>query len=243
MSDIEFKIDRQEIPLDEFKQLAESFFALVNEVAFEVCDKKNIIEQYVSVEQGSVILKSNLKTKQANNDDCVKKTIKAINNGLRIIQTQKQRPPYFNDKVIDLLYRISNSPDVSIKSDENIIPITKELARNALVEISQPQTYTDLSSIEGIVTAIELAGRTKDKKIRLTIREALRNIDIKCSFINDTIEEQAKYLIGKRVYAYGSVAYNINDIPTSINIERLEKVDDDNLPTWREMRGILNGNS
>ena len=45
------------------------------------------------------------------------------------------------------------------------------------------------------------------------------------------------------MYAYGSVAYNINDIPTSINIERLEKVDDDNLPTWREMRGILNGNS
>lgn len=243
MSDIEFKIDRQEIPLNEFKQLTESFFALIDEVAFEVCEKRNIIEQYISVKKGSVILKSNLKTKHANDNDCVKKTVDAINNGLKLIQTQKQRPPYFNDKVVDLLYRISNSPDVSIQSDSNIIPITKELASNALINMSQPQTYSDISSVEGIVTAIELAGRTKDKKIRLTIKEALRNIDIKCSFINEAIEEQAKYLIGKRVYAYGSVAYNANDIPASINIERLEKIDDDNLPTWREMRGILNGNA
>ena len=58
-------------------------------------------------------------------------------------------------------------------------------------------------------------------------------------------EEIKEALLRKRMAVAQNMIAECQEFAVSLgeNIERLEKVDDDNLPTWREMRGILNGNS
>ena len=49
-----------------------------------------------------------------------------------------------------------------------------------------------------------------------------------------------KESIDKRVSAYGEISYNKNGVPQKIKITELKILSEEGLPSWEDVRGILN---
>jgi len=234
-SEIIFTIEKEKTLAKNFKELSDAFINLIDQVSLSVCDGKHLLEHYVSVEKGSLVLKSSLAPKLPEDYEYSKKARMAIIDGIKNINGSegKELPKYFNEAALSALYKISRANEANIIINNNTINLNDDLANNVIPLF--PAKYSAYSSIEGIVKAIAL----KSDGLRLSIEDVLRGKYVKCSFENSELEEQAKYLIGKKVYAYGCITFDANDIAKSICVEKLEEFKNDNLPTWQEMRGVL----
>ena len=93
----------------------------------------------------------------------------------------------------------------------------------------------NIGSIEGIVQ-----WQAVNKKSQVTICEELSDKPIKCISNDKKINDLLKKSIDKRISVRGKIFYNKDGIPQRINVQELRFLGENPLPTWEDVRGILN---
>lgn len=234
---ITLKIDSDKIPANEFKESIDAFLDLINNVAENLCTGKKCIDQFISVEKGSAILNSHIMPKNEEYFDYPKKVTEAVTKGLECLEKEDGKAPeYFNNKTLRLARKIAKQKNIKIIVNEKP---ELSLTNNTVTSIDSllNEEYCDIGSIEGVIKTI-----TTRRGLKVTIYESINNNPVKCAPKNENITDILKNLpvIEKRVSVYGEIFYSKDGIPQRINVKEIRIFQDKELPTWEEVRGILN---
>jgi len=215
----------------------EAFIELIDSVAENICAGKKCIDQFFSVEKGSAILVSDIMPKNNNNEfsEFPKQVVEAVFNGFECLEKEEGKiPKYFNNKALDRVSKIAKYNNIKIFRDQKPeIAITNKtvVSINSLLNIK----FCDAGSIEGTIKTI-----TTKRGLKVTIYESLNDNPVKCTSSDKVIQEILKISIDKRVSAYGEISYNKDGIPQKIDIKEIRVLREEGLPTWEDVRGILN---
>ena len=94
--------------------------------------------------------------------------------------------------------------------------------------------YEDYGSVEGKLQSISSRG-----ELKFILYECLTDKAVKCIFKEDLLAK-AVQSFNRRIYVFGILRYNNSHDPVSIVVQELDVFPDDNgLPTFSEMKGIL----
>ena len=145
-----------------------------------------------------------------------------------------------NEKAIQHAKRLSDLT----KSGKHIVPMRlwfspqpiefgPEIAE--LIRQDEAASYNDFGTLEGTLRAIS----DQSGGLEIRIHDPLWNKAVPCRVTDDQIDE-AMAAFRKRVEVSGMIHYNRIGRPTSIRMEGLTTLPDDNtLPTVADVRGIL----
>lgn len=222
---ITLKISGNKITSDKFSNGIDSFYKLVDEVAFSVFGKRHPIKWIVDVEKGSLKVKN--KPELDDDLDIEKSPIffNSFPDGIQVLEKEKKYPKYFNDNALGFLKDLiliqnkQNGVDkINIVVDEKEITLVPSLVSNidALLNI-YPKA---MSSITGKLLTV--SGKYGFK---VTIYDDRTQNAVDCT-LEKEFEDMALKLFEKRVYAYGFVDYDSRGHIKDMKIKKLEKFGD-----------------
>ena len=236
---ISLKIEGDKITSDKFSDSIEAFYGFVDEIAFQVFDKRHPIKWIVSVGKGSIALKN--KPELISNLDIKKQDeyFNLIQNGIDTLEKEAKYPTSFNDIALGYLKDLALLPnkqngvtkiDIIIDNKENTL--TQNIITNvdALLNV-YPKA---MSSITGRLSTISERG-----SFRIVVYDDRTLKAVNC-YIDEELLENVLSAFGKRVYVYGFVSYDSYGKPKSIRVKKMNKFKDENeLPDIFKTCGIL----
>lgn len=238
-TDITLELDEDEITVAEFTSAFDHFVGLVREVSKSV-DASAPREWLVKVYPGSIGV--GLYPKPGQSSAALHAVRTTVLDGFNALANGK-RPARFTDKAINHAKSISkvfekrNKPTSSIRlwsGNQKSIPVKKKIAAEAS-KLLDP-VFEDYGSVEGRLEVVTAHG-----KLECTIYDSLGERAIKCDLAEDLIGE-AIHAFRKRVEVFGRVHYRQDGMPVRVIAERIIKFPDPSeVPSVREMRGILRG--
>lgn len=235
---LKLEIDGPKITADKFARGVNAFVHLIGDVADNVADKRNALRWIVSVEPGSILIKVIPESDKAPSD-IIPSTIKAIGDGIDVIENRAERPRYFSDNALKNVQELASILDgtnqglESVKIWMNGKP--NSLSNKSIANIKALlETYTTaIGSVEGKLEMI-----TERGGLLFNVYDFLTDTPVKCSFKEELIP-QITSAFGKRVSVYGVIKYRRGGIPISIQVENFRVLGRDKLPTFEDVRGIL----
>jgi len=234
-TNLTLKIKDTKIPAKEFKENVDAFIALMNNVAENLCAGKKCVDQYITVEKGSAILNSYFMPTADEYYEYPQKIKEAVYRGFEILEKNEgEMPPYFNNKTLDLARKIAKHKNIKIianKKPEISLTNNTVVSINSILKVK----HKDLGSIEGIIKTLSIA-----KGFKVIIYELLNNNAVECILEDEKVQETLIHSFGKRVSAYGEISYNKDGISRKIKIKEVKILRDTDLPTWEDVRGLLN---
>ncbi len=234
-NNLTLKIDDNKILAKEFKENINDFISLMNDVAENFCSGKKCVDQYISVEKGSAVLNSYFMPTSDEYHEYPQKIKEAVYQGFESLEKNEGKvPPFFNNKTLNLARKIAKHKNIKIIANQKP---EISLTNNTVISIDSilRAKHIDLGSIEGIVKTLSIR-----KRFTVIIYELLNNNAVECILDDEKIQEELTYSLGKRVSAYGEISYNKEGVPQKINIKEIRMLQDTGLPTWENVRGILN---
>ena len=162
-------------------------------------------------------------------------TVFIIAEGIRSVTNGTNEPPqYFTEEVLKDLQRMrhlfvgkdqARSIVVSTNNQE-----TATIGRDISAQTNRILTagYWNLASLEGILEVISV-----HKSNTFTIWDRISRSPVRCSVpIHSAMVDEAKELLGKRVFVRGSVRYFSNGVPRAITdvMDIVDATPDPNLP-------------
>jgi len=227
------------ITADTFLRATNAFFGFVNAVAEDISQQKKAVDWIVRAEPGSIRIIVEPETTKMDRIG-IETTVASIKDGLRIIERSEKRPPHFDDSALGHLSTLAKLiGENGKKLDAVNISVYKKPNRISL------NTY---AHIQGLLGTYRVAKATVEGKLAVLsdrtgfhcfIDDILTGHPVKC----EVEKEQEEEILGafrKRIIANGEVKYRRDGQPISIKIESFRKLaDDKNLPSYKDVRGIL----
>lgn len=169
-------------------------------------------------------------------------TIKAINEGVDLLEKRAERPLYWSDVALKRAKELADLVDPTAKGVEQIMiradRTSKRVTRrtSAHVEALIGTEVKALGTIEGRLRTV-----TEGGGLHIVVQDALTLNNIRC-YIKD---EQTEELLGafrRRVAVYGEVRYRKDGQPLSIDVQEFRILKEQHeLPKAKDVRGILSG--
>ena len=241
-ANVTLKLKGEKITSSEFKKSIESFFGLIGEVAKDVGGKGEFIQWFITVDKGSSLIVATPQ-ETGGKPGIGGEICKAINSGIKIIESRGIRPPCFNDNALQNIQKLAsniktNEEDIGIEhifistngSSNEITYRTVANAKNVL-EKSSSVAY---GSIEGRLQAIN--GR---HGLLFRVYDDFSDRPVTCYFKEDLLGDVIK-AFQKRVSVYGEIKYGKAGEPISIKVKKFrifgERAE---LPQFDDLIGIF----
>ena len=234
------KIEGAHITADRFLKAVSSFFALINDVAGTVTQEHSAFRWIVSVEAGSAIVHFRPEPNKAN-PALLAPSVKAISDGLAMIQRRAERPRYWSDSALRRAKDLSEVLDVehgaldhvSVKADHKALELTRKISAN--VDTLIGADYKSLGTIEGRLRTVTEAGG-----VHFVVQDQITHNNIRCFLADEEDVNQYIQAFRKRVAVYGEVRHRRDGIPVSISVQRFRVLKEAaELPKAADVRGIL----
>lgn len=169
--------------------------------------------------------------------ETVMRTVKALADGLKTIQSGARRPAYFSDRALESAKELAELHDknltfIKVRNGRATIDVTKRLSVN-VDELIGPKTSSQ-GTVEGTLEVISIHGQH-----RFSIYEPLTGHSVACHFRPDQLEE-VKGAFGRRVAVRGEIFSSASGKRLSVRVENFEAFpSEDDLPSIERMIGIL----
>lgn len=223
-----------------FIMIANNFFKLIDEISSSVSDDGDDLQWNVIVKEGSTILAADHRA--APNIAPYLVVAEKIKHGLVSLQTSNTMPDGFSEAAAKAVKNLASAVGadenddtaISIWVDDSPTQITHHIFAN--VTDMFRATYEDYGSIEGRVNLI-----SDKSKLKCDVHDDLYGRDIHCVAKDEHLEVFIK-AFRKRVEVSGMIRYRRDGTPDSIVVEKIEIFpDEDDLPGFDDVRGILRG--
>lgn len=157
--------------------------------------------------------------------------------GMEMIQQAAQRPPLFDDYVLDKAKHLSTIINrdgiarIALGSGQQEIHVSQHIAAN--VDTLIGVRYEDVGAVEGRLEGINVHDR-----YLFTVYDSVSGRGIRCSFSDELLDEVVAAL-RHRVTVHGMVRTDAQGEPISVRVERIERMRlRTELPAITELRGI-----
>ena len=233
------KLDGQHITADRFVKALTSFIGLINEVSDAVTNERSAFRWIVSVESGSAVVHFRPEPYRAD-VSFVPLSMKAINDGLEVIDERAERPRFWSDNALRKAKDLSEVLDiasgaldhVSVGSNHEQRVVTRKIAAN--VDALIGADYKSLGTVEGRLRAITEAGG-----VHFVVQDPITHNSVRCYFEEDSVEEYMK-AFRRRVAVYGEIKHRRDGVPVSISVQDFRVLRESNeLPKAKDVKGIL----
>jgi hypothetical protein len=229
----------ERITADRFLKGVASFFGIVTEVSEAVTGHRGGIEWIVSARAGSVVV--DFKPVPVKADPLVvSETVRAIRDGLDLIERKPERPRYWSDAALKRAKELAGVTEparqglTQVSIDANAGGRKVTLRTKEHVDTLIGTELRALGSIEGRLRTV-----TEGGGLHFIVQDEVTHNEIRC-YIKDEDVEKILGAFRKRVVVYGEICYRRDKQPASITVERFRVLRDrGDLPTPDEVRGIL----
>ena len=242
ITQITLEIDREEIPINDFKKAVDEFLGLIKEVTKASLPTKDNSAWLVKVYPGSagigVVKKPGIFTNEE-----VSIVRNNINNGL-ILLGRGERHPSFNDKAVEHSRKLGNLFfDSKIPSkiriwgekDNPPIDITKIISAKATYLLEA--AYEDDGTVEGFLEKLSGHGR-----LEFVVYDLIDNRAIICEVSQDKLKEAWGAFL-KRVEVIGTVRYRRDGLPDSVKAKEIVPFPPkEEIPDLKTIRNLLSNN-
>ena len=158
---ITFKLNGPKINAECFTKGINTFFDLIEDVAYEVGGNKKVIDWIVSVKPGSIIIGATPESVEGKRAQ-LQNTNSAVQRGIESLTNKQVKPRYFSDKALKKLYDLSmlrhtykdNIDEIGIIVNNKHTSITLECAAN--IDAITGVSTKSYGTIEGNLEAIDI---------------------------------------------------------------------------------------
>lgn len=236
-ADLTLELQGGNVTPEKFMKAVKAFFGLVNEVTRELAGPKEFINWTVQVKKASNLV--GIMPAHATVSPVVLNNIyAAVHDGLAAIERSAEEPDGLPEPALKYIRDLGSVAGAGEDDDTTVrvwakrlpAPITHKAVAHAGVLLAE--SYEDFGTIDGRVLVISDEGN-----LHVFISEPIARRRVRCYFE----EEMLPAFIGafrKRVEVKGRIKYRRNHKPISIFATGIKPFPD-NLPSFREMRGIL----
>lgn len=240
MSKIKLYISGEKITSDKLRASMSAFYGILDEVGFEITNKRKPITWIVSVESGSMSLVNEPSTNGLP-PQTINEVVSSVSDGIDTLEKRGERPPYFNDRALEFASDLASIP--SRKNGLNKIEIIVGHKHHILTAHTSANVDEllaiygrALGSVEGRLSTI-----SERHGLKIHVYDRLTDRAIRCQ-VDDEMLEEITHAFGKRVYVYGLISYGKDKFPRSIKVEEIKVFPDkDKIPSAMEVCGILGG--
>lgn len=233
-------LDGPEVAWGAFVEAARSWNALLRSVDREVAGgRPNVTWVIQSISKASPVFielaaspaRADVKTEE------VRKTVRAVTQGLKMIERGPRRPDYFSDRALESAKQLAELHDknvtgIRVSNGRASVDLTKRLSAN-VDELIGPKTSSE-GTVEGTLEVVSIHGRSE-----FSIFETLTQNRVRCFFAAEMLEEVIR-AFGKRVAAHGEIFANASGRRLSVKVEDFEVFPaEEDLPGIDEIIGIL----
>ena len=233
------KLDGQHITAERFVKAVASFVALINDVSEAVTNERGAFRWIVSVESGSAIVHFRPEPHRAD-ASFVPLSVKAINDGLDMLDKRAERPRFWSDNALRRAKEIADVLDaergaldrVSVSVDHRGRDLTRKVV--AHVDALIGSEYKSLGTIEGRLRTVTEAGG-----MHFVVQDPLTHNNVRCYFEEDDLDDYIR-AFGRRVAVYGEIRYRKDGVPVSISVREFRVLREaSELPKAKDVKGIL----
>lgn len=227
----------EDLEPSKFLAAVRDFVGLVNELV-QPADGQPDFDWRIKVRQGSNIVA--LDAPKVRETNAPFAALNAMQDGTHALVDGQLGAPVLTDKALGFAKRLS---DIG-RSSRGIVPIriwVRRIPFNFGPEIAEHireaehSSYHDYGTLEGTLNAIA----DRNGVIEIKVADPIWPQAIPCK-VSDRQLPAAMAAFRKRVELAGLINYNRLGRPTSISVERLERLPDDStLPTAQDVRGLL----
>lgn len=234
-SDLTLEIETNLSP-DAFLAASRNFFGFVDEVAATV-DLGEKFEWHVKVREGSNLLALEPVGPAAHQN--LEQVLLSVRNATNRLLVADVEGAGLTEKALGFIKGLAQLTDRGKRSTFIRLWVErKPLVLNGSIATAIQEywrsDYQDYGSVEGRLEAIQ-----DSSGLQLRVRDNLFNALVKC-VLPDHMLTDAFASFRRRVEISGLVHYRANGVPTSISVEKLTPLpDDDELPSHNDVRGIL----
>ena len=175
--------------------------------------------------------------------------ITTIQNGITQFKNGAEQPEDFNEDMMKDIKKLSGqvgdtqnkTPEMRLWLQRKGNDITPTIYKNVTDTLNKENfPYETFSAIEGTIEKLVTDTHSEKDKWEFAIYDPVYEKKITCTPQTDAIKKQAHKLFGERIEAEGIIKYDGEGIPTVMCVQHLECLPKkDNLPDYRETRGIL----
>jgi hypothetical protein len=238
--DLAIELDAESVSAADFSRALDAFLTLVKELTRQITDGSLRDAWLLTVQEGSqvVALRPNVSRLPL---AAAAEVYVAMFDGLEALEREAKAPRLYTDAALESARDLSmvaqgrkdRGVPVRILTRTRALPIT----RNTYNHVSEilDWKYEDVGTVEG---TLEVVSAHNGYEIR--IYEPVWQRAVRCTVSEDLIHE-ALSAFGKRVEVQGLVRYTKDGFPVSVKALKItEFPDPKNLPSFRDVKGILN---
>ncbi len=221
-----------------FLHAVKSFFGFINEIANEIANEEKAITWLVKAESGSlkIIVEPDMDIIEG---DVAIKTVDIIHRGLPQLEKSDERPDYFNDSALKHLRDLAMPNGdkskqfigIKVRSNTRVSPISIKTYAN--IETILGTYRMSPGSVEGKLAV--LSDRTQ---FQFYIDDLITGHSVRCE-IHKEMEREVLDAFRKRVIATGDVKYRRDGEAISIIVKEFRIIGGKELPSYKDVRGIL----
>lgn len=240
---ITLRLEAGKVTASEFKKAVNSFLDMIREVADEVAGRRKAVSWVVSVETGSTCLVAEPVPATTADLPSVPRAVAAIKDGMSAIgKGLPGIPQYFSEAAVQhvadlavLTGKGDEKQSVSLRfGTESPIELSHEFVDNVAKVFAVHSR--SLGSIEGRLEMLSLRNGFK-----CHIYDVLTDRRVSCTYDSKLFEE-VRAALGERVSAYGVISYASDARPVNLKLQSVRVLGHgDDLPSWSDVRGILEG--
>jgi hypothetical protein len=230
------EIDGSAVSPEKFVRAVTAFFEVVREVS--VTAEGSDAEWRVQVKQGSNLVGAY--PTSAVPQAVIDNILESLGNGVARLETEAAEPAAFNERALKSLKKLGQVAGTSEADDT--------LVRVWVGKQPQPVTHRSVFHVTEILEAVyeehgSVSGRLQTISdrggLKFVVYERLWDRPVRC-IIPEHLINEALAAFRKRVEVYGPVKYRRDGVPISVFVRELEVMPEpENLPSFREVRGIL----
>jgi hypothetical protein len=233
---LELYLEQDEVDSSTFKKVLDSFYDFVEDITANVAGKKGAVKWSVKVKEGSVRF-LNYPYADLEYANTIPEVYAYIKQGINTLGDKAVRPEKYTDSILEKLQKLAllkkEGISYKIKMDNEEVRISSDSLIANINEVLGCK-YEAYGSLEGkLQTISSRAG------LNFILYEALTDKPVRCTLKDDLLTTALKSF-NKRIYVFGNLKYNSNNDPVSISVQELHVfLDDEDIPTFGEMKGIL----
>ncbi len=239
--DIGIELDADDVSAGDFVRALEAFVGLIREITRQTNHKLPKDAWRLVVQEGSQIVSvmpDTNKLPQAVADG----VLSFIMDGMDSLEREAKLPPMFTERALESARELSK---ISSRQNDSAVPIrllsregrlSSKVTRSTFNHVSEilDWKYEDLGTVDG---TLEVVSAHDGYEFR--IYEPVWNRPVRCSFDQELLADALR-AFKKRVEVQGMIRYTKDGIPVSAKVLKISEFPDSSeLPTFRDVRGIL----
>lgn len=239
-TDITLELEGSEITPDKFKRSVNAFVGLLEAITKSVCRDKPPVGWRMKVKAGSNLVGAT--HAEGANASHVRKILDLTAKGLAQMDLEGEVPPIYPDQALKKLRDLSGLSGRKPNDDTRVSVWVKQ-RRNEIT----PKIYTatgtalkpgfsEYGTVEGKLEVLSARGG-----VHFIIYERIWDKAVNCT-VPDKLLKKMMESWQKKIAAHGMIQYHPDGKPKNIEADDIEIIPEDrNLPSYKDVRGILKG--